>query len=125
MAQFTTYVTSSFAAFATALVLGAMSPSASAAEFWTKQVRDVHAGDGRPCVFFTLQNPGQTDPIAADPVIAAGSAWFALPKSHVTFKENYSLLLTSKLTKAPIHVITTGALISECGHVGVSFMVLP
>jgi hypothetical protein len=114
-----------FAALATAFVLVATSPSASAAEFWNKQVRDVHGGDGRPCVFFTLQNPGQSDPIAADPVIAGGSGWFALPKSHVTFKESYALLLTSKLTKAPIHVVTTGVLISECGHVGVSFMVLP
>jgi hypothetical protein len=85
--------------------------------FGSKQVGQLHAGDGRPCIFFTLEGVGEAD------VVTPGSPWFALQKSHLTFKENYAVLLVAKAAKLPIHVATSGVLVSECGHVGVSVVI--
>jgi hypothetical protein len=95
-----------------------LAASAAPGAFSGKRVSQIHGGDSRPCIFFTLQ---EVD--LADPVVPTGG-WFALPRSHPGFKETYALLVAAKLTQSPLFVATSGVLVAGCGHVGVDAVVL-
>lgn len=71
----------------------------------------------RDCVFFTLSGVTQADPASPS------SPWFAIPRSHPNFKEQYALLLAARLSGTPVDVETTGTLLGGCGsHVEVKWV---
>ena len=92
---------------------------ASPGVFGMAQIQTLFPGDlGRDCIFFTLA--GVAD--AQSPSVP-GSPWFVLSKAHPNFKEQYALILASKMSGTPIGVVTTGNGLPACtGHAEVSYV---
>ncbi len=84
-------------------------PGASwASEHAWKAVAIVHSPDSRDCVFFQLVGVSEADQVAP------GNPWFAVPKSHLGFKEIFSMLITARVTGQSVYVSTESSL--SCGH---------
>ncbi len=77
-----------------------------------KTVEVLHSPDGGNCAFFMLTGIRQ-----ADPVVPNGQ-WFAVPQTHVGYKEMLAILMVARLDGRPITVVTTGDI--ACGHAGVA-----
>jgi hypothetical protein len=82
----------------------------------SKQVTVIHSPDGRECTFFMLTGVAEADPVSA------GNAWFAVPKTHVGYKEIVSFLMTARITGESVTVSTSGTL--ACGHASVTAVLL-
>ena len=82
------------------------------------QVDSVRPGGDRPCTLFTLVGVSQSDPVAP------GSSWFSIPQTTTGYKEMVATLLVAKAAGRTVDVITTGAVPAECGHPGVSVILL-
>ena len=82
------------------------------------QVDVVRPGGDRPCTLFTLAGVSQADPVLP------GSNWFTIPPTTPGYKEMVATLLLAKATGRNVDVATTGTVPSECGHPGVSVLVL-
>jgi hypothetical protein len=96
------------------------SASSHAAEHTNRLIGNIEPPDAvRDCVFFTLQGVDIADPAVEN------NQWFAVPRSHLGFKEIYSALLMARATGALVKVTTTGTPISACsGHAGAHTLVL-
>ena len=63
------------------------------------------------CFYFMLNGVA-----SADPNIAAGNPWFAVPKTHQGYSETVAAVLAARLSGLTISVHTTGQLTSgTCG----------
>ncbi len=58
---------------------------------------------GVDCLFFRLTGVAQADPIQPN------NPYFALPRTHVGFKEIYALMLAAYMSGTPVSVKTSGA----------------
>lgn len=97
-----------------AMLVGVLlSPAAAtAAVHINKEVAVVHSPDTRECVFFQLSGVTEADPSTP------GVPWFAVPKTHVGYKEVFATLMLARATGRPLnHVATSGAV--ACGHAAV------
>jgi hypothetical protein len=74
------------------------------------------------CVYFRLDGVS-----VADGGVLSNNPYFALPRTHVGFKEIYALLMSAYLTGTTVSVRTTGAAAGgACGvYVGVNWMISP
>lgn len=88
--------------------LGVSCFSWAQATHYDKPVLIVHSPDTRDCVFFQLSGVTVADPVTP------GVPWFALPKTHLGYKEIVSMLLMARVTGKTITVATSGGL--ACGH---------
>lgn len=89
-----------------------VSPFATAAAHYNKEVAVLQSPDTRECVFFKLTGVTEADPIAP------GISWFAVPKTHVGYKEIVATLMLARAAGKPLTVVeTSGAL--ACGHAAV------
>jgi hypothetical protein len=104
--------------FAAAMLMASV-PSAWSGEFLNKTINIIHPPDSRPCTFFILDGVSAADPATPN------TPWMALRQSHVGYRENLAVLMSAKLTGRPVQVVTTGAVVPECGHVDVSVIRLP
>lgn len=91
---------------------------AVAVTYNSQQVDMVRPGGDRPCMLFTLVGVAQSDPALG------GSVWFAIPQSTPGYKDIVAALLLAKGVGRGVDVITTGTIPPECGHPGVSVIVL-
>jgi hypothetical protein len=79
----------------------------AATDHYGKLVGQLFGPDYRDCFFFTLQGVGQADPVTP------GNHWFAVPSSHLGFKELFSLIMSQRLAGQTVNVTTTGTV--ACG----------
>jgi hypothetical protein len=68
------------------------------------------------CVYFTLNGVSVADPAVP------GQPWFAVPRTHLGFKEIVSLLSTAKATDKPLTVRSSSQF--ACGYVVVDYVFL-
>ena len=100
-----------------AIVLAAN--AAHATNYNGYQVDIVRPGGDRPCTLFMLVGVTQADPVAP------GSPWFSIPATGTPgYKEMVATLLAAKMGARNIDVVTTGAVPADCGHPGVSVILL-
>jgi hypothetical protein len=81
-----------------------------------RQVVQLHSPDTRECTFFMLTGVAEADPVLP------GNPWFAVPKTHVGYKEIVSFLMTARITGESLTVYTAGT--TACGHATVSAVLL-
>ncbi len=103
------------AIIAFAAVLSGVGP-ALAVNYEGKRPISVFTDGSRPCTFFRLEGVNQADP-------AQPGEWFAIPRSHPAYAENFAALLTAKVSKLLINVSTNGT--NQCGFAGVDNITLP
>ena len=105
-------------------MLGAIAatPALADATYTSKTIAEIQPPQvGHDCIYFRLDGVAQ-----ADPAVPNGP-YFAMPRTHIGFKEIYPLLLAAYLNGTPVSVRTSGAAVGgECGSwVGVQWVVTP
>ncbi|KOR33466.1 hypothetical protein TI05_00855 [Achromatium sp. WMS3] len=68
----------------------------------------LHGPDTRHCLFFTMKNVSQADPVVKN------NPWFALSMQHFAYATISSFLLAAYLSNEQIVVATTGKM--ACGN---------
>jgi hypothetical protein len=76
---------------------------------------------GKDCVYFRLNGVTEADPILPN------NPYFALPRTHVGFKEIYAMMLAAYLGGTSVSAQTTGAAAGgDCGaYVAVNWLITP
>src|SRR5689334_10571203 len=80
------------------------------------QVSILFPPDTRECTFFQLSGVTEADPVVP------GNPWFAVPKTHLGYKEIFVVLLTARSNGRTITVQTDGT--TACGHAAVLFVTM-
>jgi hypothetical protein len=112
--------------WSTAVALFTFLPTAAAMAdmtYTSKVVAEIQPPQAaQDCVYFRLDGVG-----VADSGVLSNNPYFALPRTHVGFKEIYALLMSAYLTGTTVSVRTTGAAAGgACGtYVGVNWLISP
>jgi hypothetical protein len=106
--------------------VSAFSPTpATAVAHLVKTVSRIQTADNRDCFFFQLSGVS-----ISDPAVTPTSDWFAIPRTHVGYRDLVQMVTMAKLTQNPIDVYTTGVIPVttggvSCGLAGVLLISTP
>jgi len=95
----------------TFLLIWMFSSSSYALDHVNKTISILQSPDNRPCTFFRLADVQVADPEVMD------NPWFAVPQTHIAYREIVSFLLTAYSSGMNVTVATSGVGKAECSGI--------